>query len=987
MDGTLAQILVGLMTNALSRVVEKSWLSATSESLDSAIAAASQELSEVERLGEIAGADEVAGFLAGPEAKTCICMLFVAGVQTSFATTEELRESFVRAYQRDVSAASEGDAGEIFDCLVVGVEKIVVSAARLGDAEASEAVAAARFRSLAEEIQGLRQSLEALRSTEDEEVERYLAWERIYREQVLVRHGTITPPSFDASERVPVDEIYVETTFTPSGAPNVPERRLSSEHLAQRLDRTVVLGDPGAGKSTFAFKLAYDLARERTSVPGGALTPLVVTLKDYGAEKAVGRVSLVEWIESVANVDYAVPPPAGGIHYLLSTGRAVVILDGLDELLDTADRREITADIETFAARYAAAPILVTSRRVGYVQAPLDPRRFEIVYLAELDEEQVERYADLWFGLRLELTPKERSQMAANFMRDSAGAAADLRRNTLMLALLCNIYRGDGYIPRHRPQVYEKCAVMLFERWDRGRRIEVALEFERHLRPAMQHLAFWIYSEPQLRGGVTEAALVRSATEYLTGRRFDDEDKARQEARRFVEFCRGRAWVFTDTGTTASGENLYQFTHRTFLEFFAAEHLVRTQATPAELGDVLRPRIEAGEWDVVAQLAFQLQDDNIDGAADELLTSLLEGLEDEEAADAALGFAARSLAFLVPRRQTCRAVSGAVIRRTLEWLVEDPPTSVGMGERAFQTEKGATVPENFAALICCDRENLEPVAEAVVQEIGQLLGSDSSLAAAEAAVDAGCSLDMAARGLPRSQSERWEEVQAAAFDEFWPHLRHHMPRSLPISYDAVLFGRADLAEFASLHSPQALFEMRRFRLHGNRIRGGLAEWCLDRQLDFRARLTGCTLGTAEDLEALGAIFATADPPWDLTELTHTSPESDFIEAAIVPRDPKLEGLALFGGFTLLAYIAEHTDDEPGFDDEPGVDEEVGLEAMLDGLSRAEGWPRNLGPWIAKRYALDRGSTELPELPMDAPLAALVEGWARREWSVVEKPRS
>ena len=42
-------------------------------------------------------------------------------------------------------------------------------------------------------------------------------------------------------------------------------------------------------------------------------------------------------------------------------------------------------------------------------------------------------------------------------------------------------------------------------------------------------------------------------------------------AREFVEFCRGRMWVFTDAGTTVSGQRLYGFTHRTFLEYFAAK--------------------------------------------------------------------------------------------------------------------------------------------------------------------------------------------------------------------------------------------------------------------------------------------------------------------------------------------------------------------------------------------------------------------------------
>ena len=61
---------------------------------------------------------------------------------------------------------------------------------------------------------------------------------------------------------------------------------------------------------------------------------------------------------------------------LLLTGRAVVIFDGLDELLDTARRADVTTRVERFCAEYPLAPVLVTSRVVGYDQARLDDRQF-----------------------------------------------------------------------------------------------------------------------------------------------------------------------------------------------------------------------------------------------------------------------------------------------------------------------------------------------------------------------------------------------------------------------------------------------------------------------------------------------------------------------------------------------------------------------------------------------------------------------------------
>ena len=222
---------------------------------------------------------------------------------------------------------------------------------------------------------------------------------------------------------------------------------------------------------------------------------------------------------------------------------------------------------------------------------------------------------------------------------------------------------GGGYIPRNRPDLYEKCALMLFERWDKRRGIQIQLPFEANIRPAMMYLAEWIYTNPELQSGVTEKSLVDKTTQYLCPRRFEDSDEAEQAAREFIEFCRGRAWVFSDVGTTPRGERIYQFTHRTFLEYFAAKHLARVHHTPEALATVLFPRIAKSEWDVVAQIAFQIANNHVEGAGDKLLENLVDRAEKdvEATAFAMLSFAARCLEFMVPSPRTVRKIATACL--------------------------------------------------------------------------------------------------------------------------------------------------------------------------------------------------------------------------------------------------------------------------------------------------------------------------------------
>jgi ABC-type siderophore export system fused ATPase/permease subunit len=68
---------------------------------------------------------------------------------------------------------------------------------------------------------------------------------------------------------------------------------------------------------------------------------------------------------------------------------------------------------------------------------------------------------------------------------------------------------------------------------------------------------------------------------------------------------------------------------------------------------------------VVAQLAFQLQNKNIEGAGDELLSALIEQADktEEDEAFNLLYFAARCLEFMVPSPRVTRKITTACIER------------------------------------------------------------------------------------------------------------------------------------------------------------------------------------------------------------------------------------------------------------------------------------------------------------------------------------
>jgi hypothetical protein len=508
------------------------------------------------------------------------------------------------------------------------------------------------------------------------------------------------------------------------------ETLIDLEELLSRVNRTVILGNPGGGKSTFTNKICFDFTKYSTTGNRddelNRITPIPVILREYGNEKKIHNYSILQFIEATASNRYQVTPPSGAFEYLLLNGQAAVIFDGLDELLETGYRQEIRDDIESFCNLYPSVPVIVTSREVGYEQAPLDPEKFTTYRLAPFNEEQVNEYVGKWFNTRSEYTIAQRQQKTRDFLRESQ-IVFDLRSNPLMLGLMCNIYRGENYIPKNRPDVYRKCAEMLFERWDRSREIPITFHFEDDIRPAMAFLAHWIYEDTKLQEGVTERALINKAATYLLEHRYENRDRAERAAREFIEFCRGRAWVFTDAGADKEGEGLYQFTHRTFLEYFTAVYLVRTHETTEELVQTLLPRICKREWDIVAQLAFQIKNRSSEGAKDKLLSSLLarESELSEIEAWSILSFVARCLEFMEPSPKVTRDITKAFIKGCLalrRQLKINYKTGKVIGNLGPTYD---LLDEAFLALITASEQNREIVAESFKENIVEEVKRDS----------------------------------------------------------------------------------------------------------------------------------------------------------------------------------------------------------------------------------------------------------------------
>ena len=461
---------------------------------------------------------------------------------------------------------------------------------------------------------------------------------------------------------------------------------------------------------------------------------------------------------------------------------------------------------------------------------------------------------------------------------------------------MCNIYKGENYIPRNRPGVYEKCALMLFDRWDRSRRIDVPFSFEEQLSPVMKHIAYWIFSKQELHAGVTESQLILEAATYLHGRTEESIDKAEKTAREFIEFCRGRAWIFRDTGTTADGEPLYQFTHRTFLEYFTAAQLVRTHATPAELAAELLPRVSKKEWDIVAQLAFQLQNNNLEGAADKLFGALLTHANSgvsESNKKALLGFAIRCLGFINPRPSVVREVTAEALNLCVRSVSERLPSIDKERTFGYRDYEASEIINN---LLVTAPGNRSIVADVVKTELSNKI-HNSELAEACGAFDIARSL-----GSPvemrtgENRIEEWNSISIAILGSQRDKIRAMAEDVGDVARCAYLNGLVSAAEIVQWHDLSELFKPIR-SLTFNALYFPVVD------LLFRgAQLSGKD-DAGERFAQIGRFLASSNPPWVRTRNLGgfhrlRFPKHQYVQAAEESVD------ALYGIFCCLAVLLE-----------------------------------------------------------------------------------
>ena len=364
----------------------------------------------------------------------------------------------------------------------------------------------------------------------------------------------------------------------------VTEERIAAETAVTRHNKLFILGKPGAGKTTFLKHLAIQCNRNEFQ---GDLVPFFVTLKDFAETDNTSLLAyLNHYLQSEASENLAT---------ILNKGKALILLDGLDEVL-AANTKRVIKEIETLSNKYPDNQYVITCR-IAAKEYTFE--KFTEVEIADFDDKQIKDFAENWFRDK----PIKPETFLARLKKEKP--IRRLVSSPLLLTLLCISFEELGDFPANKKELYEEGIDALLKKWDAKRGVQrdkvykplsVAKKEDLLSSIAWKTFAVGDYFFKQEKAERYISEYIRN----LPGANLDDE-ALQGDSEIVLKNIEAQHGLLV-----ARAKHIYSFSHLTFQEYFTAREIILVRQSSDEALQELVSNLFESRWREVFLLAVAM---------------------------------------------------------------------------------------------------------------------------------------------------------------------------------------------------------------------------------------------------------------------------------------------------------------------------------------------------------------------------------------------
>ncbi len=423
-------------------------------------------------------------------------------------------------------------------------------------------------------------------------------------------------PQLKDNQDIQIDRLFVnpylaERFVSADASPaDWPKRMPLLEELEEHR-RLVILGDPGAGKSTLVNWIVWSLADEQPNEWKArlkSLIPIPLILRELKIGPGITWENLLEQFRGTSSGRHL---PSDHLEQLLKKGDAFFLIDGLDEIGSVSIRRDLRDAVKSGMNRYKTCHWLFTSRIVGYEAVPFDreddaPRWVAVPpedeeaetetaklvqqaatystptlrYAAPFDDEQIARFVKHWYAEREQDQYKAKEGkkgLVDAIHRDPS--TTRLARIPNLLTIMALIYRIRAKLPNGKALLYNAIAEAYLESIDDYRQLreddDTLLDKKRWLSRIGFEMQLKRHAAQRDDTGQRDNTNQEILIEHdqlcrWVAEGMEETNRVTQEGdpARFIEHVKRRSGLLIER---AEGE--FTFTHLSFQEYFAACYL------------------------------------------------------------------------------------------------------------------------------------------------------------------------------------------------------------------------------------------------------------------------------------------------------------------------------------------------------------------------------------------------------------------------------